>query len=358
MGKTVVPSCEKTLFNPASEPKDAAVQTRVLTLETAEQFSSAADEAVKLLRAGHVVALPTETVYGLAANALDAQAVARIYAVKRRPAHNPLIVHVASLNIARECVANWTPAAEKLAQQFWPGPLTIVLPRAVTIPDIVTAGSKTVGVRFPSHPFMRKVIEASAFPLAAPSANIANQLSPTTAQHVLNQLRGKIPLIVDAGPTSVGIESTVVDLTDATPRILRPGMISAEQIGRALGMEVSKDPNQMPELRSPGLLQKHYSPRARLTIASWKNPEELRAITEATGSKPRVIHILAYDQIPEANPYGRVAIIPNDADAYARAIYAELHRSDDLGAKVIVVERPPANPEWEGIHDRLKRASA
>jgi L-threonylcarbamoyladenylate synthase len=215
-----------------------------------------------------------------------------------------------------------------------------------------------VGVRFPLHPFMRKVIETCAFPLAAPSANIANQLSPTTAQHVLEQLTGMIPMIVDAGPTSVGIESTVVDLTGERPRILRPGMISAKQISRALGMEVNTGPNQTSELRSPGLLEKHYSPRARLMIASWKSAAELQALAEATGNNIEVIHILAYDQIPEANPYGRVAIIPNDADAYARAIYAELHRSDDLGAKVIVVERPPTSPEWEGIHDRLNRASA
>jgi L-threonylcarbamoyladenylate synthase len=334
------------------------VQTKVLTVETAEQFRSAAEQAVKSLKAGEVVALPTETVYGLAADALDEKAVERIFHVKGRPAHNPVIVHVSSLSMAQKCVANWTSAAEKLAQQFWPGPLTIVLPRAAMIPDIVVAGGETVGVRFPLHPFMRKVIEACAFPLAAPSANIANQLSPTTAQHVFEQLNGKIPLIVDAGPTSVGIESTVVDLTEERPRILRPGMVSAQQISRALGVETVLGPSPTSELRSPGLLEKHYSPRARLMIASWKSAAELQALAEATGNNIEVIHILAYDQIPEANPYGRVAIIPNDADAYARAIYAELHRSDDLGAKLIVVERPPTSPEWEGIHDRLTRASA
>jgi L-threonylcarbamoyladenylate synthase len=328
-------------------------------VESAEQFRSAAEQAVEFLRAGEVVALPTETVYGLAANAFDEKAVERIYEVKGRPAHNPVIVHVSSLSMAKGCVRNWTQAAEILAQQFWPGPLTMVLPCAESIPKIVVAGGETVGVRFPLHPFMRKVIDCCAFPLAAPSANIANQLSPTTAEHVLEQLNGKIPVIVDAGPTSVGIESTVVDLSEGTPRVLRPGMISAEQIGRALGgAAVSAGRNEASQLRSPGLLKKHYSPRARLMIASWKSPAELRACTDATGEKEEVIHILTYEQIPEANPYGRVAIIPNDADAYARALYAELHRSDDLGAKLIVVERPPAGAEWEGIHDRLKRASA
>jgi L-threonylcarbamoyladenylate synthase len=310
------------------------------------------------LKAGELVALPTETVYGLAASALNAKAVERIYEVKGRPPHNPVIVHVSSLEMAKGCVTNWTPAAEKLAQQFWPGPLTIVLPRATKIPDVVVAGGETVGVRFPLHPFMRKVIEGCGFPLAAPSANLANLLSPTTAQHVFEQLARKIPIIIDAGPTSVGIESTVVDLTEDCPRILRPGMISAHQVGKTLGMGVDQGPNETAVLRSPGQLKKHYSPRARLMIASWKSAAELDALAQATGMKPEVIHILAYDQIPEANPYGRVAIIPNDADAYARAIYAELHRSDDLGANAIVVERPPLGPEWEGIHDRLNRASA
>ena len=331
--------------------------TRVLTVENAEQFRSATEQAVELLRAGEVVALPTETVYGLAANALDAKAVQRIYEVKGRPEKNPVIVHVSSLNRAKECVTDWTEAAEKLSRQFWPGPLTLVLPRASTIPNNVVAGGNTVGVRFPLHPFMRKVIEACGFPLAAPSANLANQLSPTTAQHVGEQLGGKIPLIVDAGPTSVGIESTVVDLTEERPRILRAGMISAPLIARALGVEINQEEKETSELRSPGLLKKHYAPRARLMVVSWKNAAELHALAEAAGARPEVIHILAYEQIPEANPYGRVAIIPNDADAYGRAIYAELHHSDDLGAKLIMVERPPLNAEWEGIHDRLNRAS-
>ena len=334
------------------------MQTRVLTIETAELFQSAVREAVALLRAGEVVAVPTETVYGLAANALNTDAVRNIYMAKGRPAHNPVIVHVASLDMARQCVARWSDEADRLAREFWPGPLTLVLPRTNAIPDVVTAGGNTVGVRFPLHPFIRKVIEQCGFPLAAPSANPANQISPTTAEHVSEGLAGKIPLIVDAGPTSVGIESTVLDLSSDSVRILRPGMISARQIEKALGRGISSGQSDSVQLKSPGLLRKHYSPRARMIVISWKNEAELGHHVQSSGIKPEAVHVIAYDRIPQSNPFGRVAIIPHDEDAYARALYAELHRSDQLGASLIIVERPPAGPEWEGIHDRLKRASA
>lgn len=334
------------------------MQTRVLTVETAAEFRVAVEQAVTLLQQGEVVALPTETVYGLAANALDAKAVEKIYQVKGRPAHNPVIVHVASLAMAQECITEWTDDAEKLALHFWPGPLTLVLPREKSIPDIVTAAGSTVGIRFPSHPLMRKVIEGCGFPLAAPSANLANQLSPTTAKHVITAIGNRIPLVIDAGPTSVGIESTVLDLTGDTPRLLRPGVISARQIGQVLGRQINLEANYSLQLKSPGLLPKHYSPRARLIVASWKNDDELSALVATSGVQPEAIHVLCYEQIPEANPFGRVAIIPYDEDAYARAIYAELHRSDELNAQLIIVERPPSGEAWDGIHDRLRRASA
>ena len=349
---------EKTLFNDAGTLKDLPVPTRVLTIETAVQFQHAVQEAVALLREGELVALPTETVYGLAANALNSEAVHKIYTAKGRPAHNPIIIHIASLAMAQQCVAQWTEDANKLARQFWPGPLTIVLPRGSSIPDVVTAGGNTVGVRFPLHPFMRRSIELCGFPLAAPSANPANQLSPTTAEHVLEGLRDRIPLIINAGPTSVGIESTVVDLSADQPRVLRPGMISAVHIEEILGRKVTTGAANSEHLRSPGLLQRHYSPRARLMITSWKDEAELNAIVRTAGMIPEDVHLITYERIPQANPFGRVAIIPHDEDAYARAIYAELHRSDDLGARLIIVERPPSGAGWEGIHDRLKRASA
>ena len=255
--------------------------TIVLSTHTAALFAEAVERAAELLRAGQLVALPTETVYGLAANAWDAAAVARIYEVKGRPARNPIIVHVAGLELARDCVAEWPPVADKLAGAFWPGPLTLVLPRSPRIPDMVTAGGPTVGVRWPSHPFIQAVIRACGFPLAAPSANPANQVSPTTAGHVRKAFDGKIPLIVDGGPSQVGLESTVLDLAAAPPRLLRPGMIHAESLLAVMGAtelrlaapDLSAGAGDI--LRSPGMLPKHYSPKAKLVILSWRDQADL-----------------------------------------------------------------------------------
>ena len=198
------------------------MNTQILSTHTPELFSIAVRRAVELLSAGEVVALPTETVYGLAANALNPEAVAKIYSIKGRPSHNPIIVHIADLPMAKRCVAAWSANAEKLANSFWPGPLTMVLPRAETIPEIVTGGGETVGVRWPAHSFIQAVIRDCGFPLAAPSANLSNAISPTSASHVSKQLGGKLQLIVDGGASHVGIESTVIDLSLRQPRVLRP----------------------------------------------------------------------------------------------------------------------------------------
>lgn len=194
------------------------MNTEILPAHTPELFQKAVRRAAELLRAGQVIALPTETVYGLAANALDAQAVAKIFEIKARPSANPVIVHVADLPMAKRCARDFPPLAEQLAKAFWPGPLTLVLPRAETIPKIVTAGGETVGIRWPSHPLMQAVIRECGFPLAAPSANLSNQISPTNAAHVQKQLHGKVPVIVDGGQSAVGIESSVLDLTVTPPK--------------------------------------------------------------------------------------------------------------------------------------------
>jgi L-threonylcarbamoyladenylate synthase len=335
------------------------MKTVVLTIDTPADFAIALREAAQQLRAGELVAVPTETVYGLAANALRADAVAKIYAVKGRPAHNPIIVHVRSLAMARDCAVSWPPVAEKLAQAFWPGPMTLVLPRAAAVPDLVAAGGKTIGIRWPAHPFMQALIAECGFPLAAPSANLANQVSPTTAAHVRAALDGRIPLIVDAGPAAVGIESTVVDVTVEPPVVLRPGMISAAAIGAALKTPISGrgGASHDPALRSPGLLARHYSPRARLQLASWESDRSLEQLAGASGLPLERIHIIAWNRIPRQGRFGRVAVIPEDAEAYARALYAELHTGDELGAALILVENPPETTEWEGIRDRLRRAA-
>src|SRR5216117_348236 len=336
------------------------VMARILPTHTRALFDAAVARAAQLLSAGDVVALPTETVYGLAANALDARAVARIFEVKGRPAHNPIIVHVAGAGMARRCVADWPPLADKLTKVFWPGPLTVVLPRSLEIPDIVTAGGSTVGVRWPTHPFIQAVIRACGFPLAAPSANLSGRISPTTAQHVLNSLGDKTAMIVDGGPSQVGLESTVLDLTVAPPRVLRPGSIPVEAlraiVGEVRGTERGVRNGAL--LRSPGLLPRHYAPKGKLVVLAWRDESDLHRQLAAFNLKPAMTHVIAHRRIPSGKGFGRVGVIPADAKAFARAIYAELHRCDEAGAQFIVVEAVPETAEWQAINDRLRRAAA
>jgi L-threonylcarbamoyladenylate synthase len=353
------------------------VTAEVLFTHTPELFQSAVRQAVALLRAGEVIALPTETVYGLAANALDEKAVAKIFRIKNRPANNPIIVHIASIEMAKRCVTAWPDRTEKLARAFWPGPLTLVLPAAKEIPGLVTAGGKTVGVRWPGHPLIQAVIRECGFPLAAPSANSFSRVSPTTAEHVRKQLGDKISLIVDGGQSQVGIESTVLDLTVSPPQVLRPGMIHPESLAAVVGNIQQPTPTnsvsastrqgrcreqaaktRQPKLKSPGLLKKHYSPKARLFVLSWRDDADLNSQLSTLNSQLLDCHVIAHTLIPSAEHFARVSVIPHDAGAFARAIYAELHRCDEAGAGLIVVETPPESPEWSGIADRLRRASA
>jgi L-threonylcarbamoyladenylate synthase len=331
--------------------------SEVLSTHTPALFSTAVKRATELLQAGEVVALPTETVYGLAANALDAPAVARIYEIKGRPAHNPIIVHVASNEMALRCVSTWPDSATQLSRAFWPGPLTIVLPKANEIPDIVTAGGGTVGVRWPGHPFIQAVIRECGFPLAAPSANLSNQVSPTNAEHVRKQLGNQLSLIVDGGQSQVGIESTVIDLASTPPRVLRPGMIHEESLLAVLGELGTPNP-QPGTLRSPGLLRKHYAPKARLEVFSWRDTADLNLQLSTRNFQRSETHVIVHTNIPSGAGLGGVSVIPHDAEAYARAIYAELHRCDEAGAKLIVAEALPEGVEWRAITDRLNRAVA
>ena len=335
------------------------MKTVILPAHTPALFAAAVERAAELLRAGEVVALPTETVYGLAANALDRRAVAKIFQVKGRPASNPIIVHVATAAMAKRCVTDWPDEAAKLARAFWPGPLTLVLPRAPEIPDNVIAGGATVGVRWPNHPFIQAVIRACDFPLAAPSANLSNRVSPTTAEHVRKQLGGRISLIVDGGQSQVGIESTVLDLSVRPPQVLRPGMVHAESLAAVVGNIEHRTSNvERRTLRSPGLLRKHYAPKAKLVVLNWRDEADLQRQVRHSAFGIRHCFVIAHTRIPPAENFGDVSVIPHDAEAFARAIYAELHRCDEAGAELIVVEAPPELPEWSGIADRLKRAAA
>jgi L-threonylcarbamoyladenylate synthase len=303
-----------------------------------------------VLRAGGLVAFPTETVYGLGANALDAAAIGRIYDVKGRPAINPVIVHVATAAAARELAREWPSAADALARAFWPGPLTIVVRKAAVVPDIVSAGGDTVGLRVPAHPLALALLTEARIPVAAPSANLSTQVSPTTSRHVERGLGDRIDLIIDGGATGIGIESTVVDVTGGVPRILRPGMITRDAIVTVAGAAEVAHAREGSELpRSPGLMERHYAPRARLRLVSSGAVDE--AVT-ALSSSGRV----------GAVTFGRsradvTRVMPREPDAYARLLYATLHEMDDEGCDVVLVERPPETAAWAAILDRLQRAS-
>lgn len=290
------------------------------------------ERAADLIRSGGLVAFPTETVYGLGANALDAAAVTRIYEAKGRPWASPLIVHVADEAMARSITADWPDAAHRLAQSFWPGPLTMVVRRAEVVPDLVTAGLDSVGVRVPSHAVALELIRRAGVPIAAPSANKFGEISPTTAEHVRASLGERVDLILDAGPAQVGIESTVVSLRRNPPAVLRPGMITQEQLEEVTAVRWERELDLPHVSESPGLHARHYAPRTRFYV--------LESGVRKPGGRGRVIEM------------------PSEPAAYAACLYAELHIADREGWDWIAVEKPPETPEWAGILDRLRRASA
>lgn len=295
-------------------------------------------EAAALIRAGKLVAFPTETVYGLGANALDPEAVARIFTVKGRPASSPLIVHVASTAMARGLALAWPPEAEGLAKRYWPGPLTLVLPRSPCVPEIVTAGLPTVGLRVPAHPVALALLEAAGVPIAAPSANRFSQLSPTTAEHVRKSLGDAVDYILDGGPTTVGIESTVLSLA-GRPVLLRPGMISSADLEAVIGpLEQAAGPRGAHP--SPGMHPRHYSPRTQLILG--EPPAHGRG---------------AYLWITEPATAFRTLQMPSAPSAYAAILYETLHQLDEQELDWIAVENPPETPQWAGVRDRLRRAA-
>lgn len=330
------------------------VETEVVRVDPQRPEEEAIARAAEILRRGELVAFPTETVYGLGANALDAAAVARIYEAKGRPASNPVIVHVADAEAAYEVVAAWPEAAERLAARFWPGPLTLVLPKRETIPEIVTAGGPTVAVRVPAHAVARALLHAAGVPVAAPSANRSLRLSPTQTEHVLRDLRGHLPLILDGGPTTGGLESTVLDLTTSPPRLLRPGLVTPAEIEAVIGpIERSTKLVDGRPLPSPGMMARHYAPRAPLEIAE-QNAEtrilELLAQGETVGW-------LTVRESDLKHPGLTILVLPKEPGVYAARLYAALHALDADGVTRIVVDLPPDGEAWLAARDRLRRAS-
>ena len=294
------------------------------------------ERAAAILREGGLVAFPTETVYGLGANALDGSAVRKIYALKGRPATSPLIVHVASIEQARSLAAEWLPETERLARQYWPGPLTLVVLKKDVIPDEVTAGLPTVGLRMPRHRVALELIAAAGVPVAAPSANRFTQLSPTSAEHVRQAFGAETPFLLDGGPCEVGLESTVIAVTRDGLEVLRPGM--AHVPDAAIG---GAEPGEAH--RSPGQHRKHYSPKTRIVLVGRGHlPREGRG----------AYLWLDYNAVAAARQR-----MPEEPEAYATKLYGTLHQLDNEGFDWIAVELPPDQPEWAAIRDRLLRAA-
>jgi L-threonylcarbamoyladenylate synthase len=329
------------------------MSTRILTLEPDNPDPAILDRAAMVMLGGGLVAFATETVYGLGAIATDAEAVGRIFAAKERPAVNPLIVHVAGIAQAHECTAEWPDAAETLAQQFWPGPLSLVLLRSRIIPDLVTAGTGTVAVRAPAGKIAQGLIERLGQPVAAPSANRSNRVTATRAEHVLADLEGRVDLILDSGPTAIGLESTVLDLTSAPFRVLRPGPISPGALEAALGgVEVqASGPSHLPEQpASPGQLSVHYAPKTPAFRV-----ERHERLPSALSEQTIVIVLGEPRELAEIR--ARRLFRLETPEMAARSLYDVLHECDALGGDTILVLMPPDLPEWEAIRDRVRRAS-
>lgn len=313
-------------------------------------MSSSLDEALAALRRGEAIGLPTETVYGLAADASRPDAVRRIFALKGRPADHPLIVHVAGADQLGRWARDVPDAARILAAAFWPGPLTLILRKRNDVPDEVTGGQATVGLRCPAHPLALALLRAFDGGLAAPSANRFGHVSPTSAAHVRDEFGDAVPVVLDGGDCAVGIESTILDLSGDLPRILRPGRITHAQIAALVG-EVGEGGNANSP-RASGTLDAHYAPRTALMLLPRQAMAAEAAEQQALGKH---VAALALATLPAGLPG---LALPPDPEGYARGLYAALRSLDGLGANLLLAERPPATPAWLAVNDRLRRSAA
>lgn len=309
--------------------------------------------AAAAIRAGELVAMPTETVYGLAANALDPAAIARIYAAKGRPSHNPLIAHVADAVQAQQYAAEWPAMAQALAERFWPGPLTLVLRRKALVPDALTAGLDTFGVRVPDHPVALALIRAAGVPLAAPSANRFTEVSPVTAAQVITGLGDAVSLVLDAGRTRVGIESSVVDVSGGRAVLLRPGIIDRAALEAVVGPvgrpgAAAREDAPRP---APGMIARHYAPRAQVRLLAAAHLAE----DAAELGEHRVGVLSRTVELPAAVAFGRR--LPEDVAGYAAELYDALHAADAAGCSILLVEAVPEDAAWDAVRDRLSRAA-
>ncbi len=335
--------------------------------------------AAECLRNGGLVAFPTETVYGLGVNALDRAAVQRLFAAKQRPLNDPLIVHVGSFESIAPLVSRVPKSARSLARRFWPGPLTMIFPRSARVPDEVTAGLPNVAVRVPAHPVARALIDAAAVPVAAPSANLFSRPSPTQASHVVDDLDGRIDLVVDGGSTTIGIESTVLDLTSDPPTVLRPGAVTIEMLRKVIrrvrlgtrdsGIGIRDSELENTAMASPGMLEKHYSPRALLTLYEGETSAIVQSLREAAGAalaEGKSVGLIAADEDRAAfarlGAHDRLffrAVGSEDApDVVASRLYAALRELDAAGADIILARGFSDHGLGAAVQDRLRRAAA
>lgn len=324
-------------------------------------------EAAALIRAGELVAFPTETVYGLGADGLNREAVAKIFQAKGRPGDNPLILHISALDQITPLIAcALSPVAKKMADAFWPGPLTMIFPKSARVPENVSAGLSTVAIRFPAHPDAQRLIAAAETPIAAPSANRSGKPSPTTANHVFEDMDGRIPLILDGGECLVGVESTVVDMTGSVPHILRPGGITAEQIAQVAGASEVDSAVMRPlaegeKPRSPGMAHRHYAPNGQLTVFTGDSDRVIQRIqseydcAKANGSRPLILSMEAH-----VASYGdrRIESLGADETAMAHRLFALLRDADHMEADVLFAEGVEAKGVGLAVMNRLGRAAA
>lgn len=316
--------------------------------------------AARLIRAGELVAFPTETVYGLGGNALDEAAVLKIFAAKDRPADNPLIVHLYDIAQA-DALCRFTGAAEKLARVFWPGPLTMLLEKHKSVPAVVTAGLNTLALRLPSHAGAQRFLRRCGLPVAAPSANRSGKPSPTSARHVWDDLQGRIPLILDGGDCEVGLESTVLDLSGERPVILRPGAVTREQIISVLGAcdlapSIMRPLREGEDARSPGMRHRHYAPKARLSLVQGEPEQVAHTIRQLYDSQPKACILAMHGHLPE---YGQRAVLDlgQDAAEAAHRLFGLLRQCDALGVEQIYCECLPREGMGLAVMNRLARAA-
>lgn len=309
--------------------------------------------AASLLKGGELVAFPTETVYGLGADATNLMAVAKIFAAKQRPANHPVIIHLGDLNQLNNWASEIPETAIKLAEKFWPGPLTLILHAADHVPPIITGGQKTIGIRMPDHPVARKLLTTFGGAIAAPSANRFGRISPTSAEHVIEELDDVVDLVLDGGVCPFGLESTIIDLTSIKPRILRPGPITAEQISEALDETVVLENKNAP--RVSGSMVSHYAPQTPMQIIS--SVEIEKKLPQLQKDYTNIV-VMSRQPHPTYFPHVTYQAMPSDPNSYGQQLYAQLRNLDHLSFDLIIVEEVPDTHEWLAIRDRLMKASA